>query len=199
MSKADSPHTTSPSARSARARSAANRASAKSATSRSKPKRSGRSKPKKTIQRLESIFNVSRLGEAQTKEKFERLGTLRRIVCVNTSMEPSISRGDIVFVDTLKTHADCGIFAIKNNRGEETLVRLEWVPSGACFLVNSRGVERVAIAKFDGNGRRFRVFCDNPIYSDWDIVPESDIEIIGQYVCRMTQTLGLAEPVRVRC
>jgi hypothetical protein len=156
------------------------------------------SKPKKTIPRLESMFSVSRLGEAETKEKFERLGTLRRVLCVDNSMEPSISRGDIVFVDTLKTHADCGIFAIENKHGgEEILVRLQSLPSGACVLIDSRGpVERrLPVPAEDGNGRRFQVLRDNTLfYSDWLILLESDIKIIGQYVCRMTEKLGMLRP-----
>jgi hypothetical protein len=145
--------------------------------------------------------HVSRLGEAQTEEKFERLGTLRRVLCVGTSMEPTISRGDIVFVGTLKTHANCGIFAIKSNRGEEILVRLDWVPSGGGVLIDSRGgsVERVPVPSGDGNGRRFRLCYDNPLFHS-EILPESDIKIIGEYVCRMPETLGYPrpEPVRAR-
>lgn len=81
------------------------------------------------------------------------------------SMEPTISRSDIVFVDTHRRHIEPdGIWAVDYGLG--------------------RTLKRIEVKRHNGN-ERWTLMSDNPRYSPQDYAPE-EVTIFGRYLFRFT-------------
>ena len=93
-------------------------------------------------------------------------GCVRLMEWEGDSMEPSLRRGDLVFLDTSdRLPSPPGIFAWHNGFGE-VLNRLELVPDTSPPLV--------------------RISSDNARYPNTYMLPLGDLKIIGRYRCRIT-------------